>query len=140
VTDGGAPAVLRLLDAGPAAGLAESEPVVIEDEQAGPLLIVRVGAEVLAVQDRCTHQRAQLSEGFVDGCLVECPLHASAFDLRTGVPTGPPARRPLRTFEVRVVDGRVLVVVPTAELSQQAPQAQPGRAQAEDGPRAFSLT
>lgn len=135
---GATSADVLLLDAGPVAGLAEGEPVVVEHERVGPVLVVRVGAEVLAVQDRCTHQRARLSQGFVEGCLVECPLHASAFDLRTGVPTGPPARRPLQTFEVRVVDGQALVAVPAPqEPAVPAPQEP---AQAGEGPRAFSPT
>ncbi|CAN5879173.1 bifunctional 3-phenylpropionate/cinnamic acid dioxygenase ferredoxin subunit [soil metagenome] len=60
-----------------------------------------------AVDDTCTHQRASLAEGWVEGDTVECPLHASCFDLRTGQPTGPPATLPVRTHEVRVVDGHI---------------------------------
>lgn len=48
-----------------------------------------------AIDDTCTHQDASLSEGWLEGCLVECPLHAASFDLRTGEPTclaGPPSR------------------------------------------------
>lgn len=70
------------------------------------------GGTLLAVEDRCSHQEAYLSDGFVEGTLVECPLHASCFDLSTGQPTGPPATRPVRTFEVRERAGMVFVVVP----------------------------
>ncbi|MFD9814602.1 MULTISPECIES: bifunctional 3-phenylpropionate/cinnamic acid dioxygenase ferredoxin subunit [Streptomyces] len=58
-----------------------------------------------AVDDLCSHQDASLSEGYVEGCLVECPLHAALFDLRTGAATCLPARRPVRTHEVAVIDG-----------------------------------
>jgi 3-phenylpropionate/trans-cinnamate dioxygenase ferredoxin subunit len=64
---------------------------------------------VYAIDDTCTHQKASLSDGFVDGCMVECPLHASCFDLRTGRPEGPPAKVAVRTHRVAVVDGMVYV-------------------------------
>jgi 3-phenylpropionate/trans-cinnamate dioxygenase ferredoxin subunit len=67
---------------------------------------------VFAVDDRCTHQEAALSEGFVEGCEVECPLHASSFDLRTGAPSGPPASQPVATYPTDVVDGSVFVQSP----------------------------
>jgi 3-phenylpropionate/trans-cinnamate dioxygenase ferredoxin component len=71
--------------------------------------VFNVDGELYAVQDRCTHQEAWLSDGFVDGCAVECPLHASLFDLRTGQPSGPPAVRAVRTYAVSVIDGDVVV-------------------------------
>ena len=82
----------------------------------GRIAVFHVAGELHAVEDRCTHQQAWLSDGFVEeaDCTVECPLHASAFDLRTGVPTGPPAVRPVRVFPVRVVDGTVVVTVPSS--------------------------
>jgi 3-phenylpropionate/trans-cinnamate dioxygenase ferredoxin subunit len=65
--------------------------------------------ELYAIDDTCTHQDASLSEGWLEGCLVECPLHAAAFDLRTGQPTCLPARRPVRTHRVTVDDGVIHV-------------------------------
>ncbi|MBO8190187.1 bifunctional 3-phenylpropionate/cinnamic acid dioxygenase ferredoxin subunit [Streptomyces oryzae] len=65
--------------------------------------------EVYAIDDTCTHQDASLSDGWLEGCEVECPLHASKFDLRTGKPDGAPARRPVRTHEVVIEDGVVHV-------------------------------
>ena len=49
--------------------------------------------EVYAIDDTCTHQDASLADGWLEGCLVECPLHASSFDLRTGEVDQPPAKR-----------------------------------------------
>jgi 3-phenylpropionate/trans-cinnamate dioxygenase ferredoxin subunit len=77
-----------------------------------PIAVFNVDGEVYAIDDTCTHQDASLSDGWVEGRLVECPLHEAAFDLRTGAPTCPPARRPVRTHAVTVhPDGRVEVHV-----------------------------
>ena len=67
--------------------------------------------EVYAIDDTCTHQDASLSEGWLEGCFVECPLHAASFDLRTGEPTCLPAKRPVKTYPVFVKDGEVHVDV-----------------------------
>jgi 3-phenylpropionate/trans-cinnamate dioxygenase ferredoxin component len=69
--------------------------------------------ELYAVDDTCTHQDASLADGWLEGCLVECPLHSSRFDLRTGAVDGPPARVPVRTHAVEVRDGTVYVRVGT---------------------------
>jgi 3-phenylpropionate/trans-cinnamate dioxygenase ferredoxin subunit len=62
-----------------------------------------------AVQDDCSHQDIPLSEGEVDGCTLECWLHGSRFDLRTGTPTGPPAVEPIPVYPVEIHDGDVYV-------------------------------
>lgn len=62
-----------------------------------------------AIDDTCTHQDASLSDGWLEDCAVECPLHAACFDLRTGQPSGPPAKKPVRTHHVTVADGAVWV-------------------------------
>lgn len=70
--------------------------------------------ELYAIDDTCTHQDASLVEGWVEGCEVECPLHASRFDLRTGEVDAPPAKRPVRTHRV-VVEGDEIFVEPSSE-------------------------
>ena len=62
-----------------------------------------------AVYDECSHAQIALSEGEVDGCTLECWLHGSRFDLRTGEPTGLPATEPVATFPVEIRDGDVYV-------------------------------
>jgi len=57
----------------------------------------------------CTHGQASLAEGFVEGTVVECPLHAGSFCLRTGTALSAPAQVPLRTYPVSVTDGIVAV-------------------------------
>ncbi|MFE7955801.1 MULTISPECIES: bifunctional 3-phenylpropionate/cinnamic acid dioxygenase ferredoxin subunit [unclassified Streptomyces] len=70
--------------------------------------------EVYAIDDTCTHQDASLADGWLEGCEVECPLHASKFDLRTGGVDAPPARLPVRTHQVVVQDGMIHVVLSDA--------------------------
>jgi 3-phenylpropionate/trans-cinnamate dioxygenase ferredoxin subunit len=65
--------------------------------------------ELYAIDDTCTHQDASLADGWLEGCEVECPLHASRFDLRTGAVDAPPAKRPVRIHQVTVTDGIVYV-------------------------------
>ena len=66
-----------------------------------------------AVRDECSHASVALSEGEVDGCTLECWLHGSRFDLKTGEPTGLPATEPVATFPVEVRGDDVYVDVST---------------------------
>lgn len=77
--------------------------------------------ELFCLDDTCTHQDASLADGWVEDCRVECPLHASTFDLRTGEVDQPPAKRPVRAHRVEVQDGVIWV-----ELSQDSPNLPPG--------------
>ena len=76
---------------------------------------------IYAIDDTCTHQDASLADGWLEGCEVECPLHASRFDLRTGRVDAPPAKKPVRTHEVTVEGGEVYIT-----LSDAAPNLPPG--------------
>jgi 3-phenylpropionate/trans-cinnamate dioxygenase ferredoxin subunit len=80
--------------------------VTVEDQD---LALARHGDEIFAVEDICSHAAVALSEGDVEDCTVECWLHGSRFDLRTGKPTGLPATEPVATFPVDVRDGDVYV-------------------------------
>ena len=75
--------------------------------------VVNCDGELLAVEDRCSHDNGDLMEGDVDsdGCTVECPRHGSVFDLRTGKPLNLPAYVPIDTFPVSVADGVIKVEV-----------------------------
>ena len=75
---------------------------------------------LFAIDDTCTHQDASLADGWLEGCEVECPLHASKFDLRTGAVDSPPAKLPVRTHEV-VVENHTIYV----RLSTEAPNLPP---------------
>ena len=77
--------------------------------------VARDGDEVFALEDQCSHAAVALSDGEVADCTVECWLHGSRFDLRTGKPIGLPATEPVATFpiEVRGRDGQRDVYVDT---------------------------
>jgi nitrite reductase/ring-hydroxylating ferredoxin subunit len=79
-----------------------------------PLALVRVNDEVFCIHDICTHEHAHLSEGFCEGFEIECPLHGSIFDVRTGEVKSLPATEGVKTFNVKVEDGDVLVEAPDA--------------------------
>ncbi|QGZ64741.1 non-heme iron oxygenase ferredoxin subunit [Paraburkholderia acidisoli] len=71
--------------------------------------LFRVDGEIHALDDICTHGNALLSEGFLDGHEIECPLHAGLVDVRTGKGTTAPIVRDTRRHDVRVDDGNLYV-------------------------------
>jgi 3-phenylpropionate/trans-cinnamate dioxygenase ferredoxin subunit len=71
--------------------------------------IVRDGEDFYAIEDECSHAAVALSEGEVQGCEIECWMHGSRFDLRTGKPLGPPATEPVPVFAVKVTGDDVLI-------------------------------
>lgn len=79
--------------------------------------VVRIDDDLYAIGDRCTHQDISLSEGEIDRDerTLECWKHGSAFSLSDGEPLSLPAVRPVPTYAVTVVDGRVLLTVDVAE-------------------------
>lgn len=76
-----------------------------------PLALVRVGEDVYCIHDICTHEHAHLSEGFCEGHEIECPLHGSIFDVRTGEVKSLPATEDVKTYNVKVEGDDVLVEV-----------------------------
>ena len=77
------------------------------------IALVRDGDEIYAIRDECSHAAIALSEGDVEGCEIECWLHGSRFDLRTGKPTSLPATEPVAIYPVSVDGDDVLVDVHT---------------------------
>ena len=73
------------------------------------LAVYNVEGTFYATDDECTHGAASLSEGLIDGDVVECPLHFGAFDIATGKPVAAPCSIPLRTYKIHVVEDNVLV-------------------------------
>ena len=71
------------------------------------IALFRVGDELFATNNLCTHGHARLCEGFVEGHEIECPLHQGRFDLRSGAATCAPAAQALRCYPVKLEGGRV---------------------------------
>jgi nitrite reductase/ring-hydroxylating ferredoxin subunit len=78
------------------------------------VLLARVNGTTYAVADSCTHGKASLSQGYLDGWEIECPLHQGRFDIRTGKATASPCRQPLAVFKVREHDGNVQILDSTS--------------------------
>jgi 3-phenylpropionate/trans-cinnamate dioxygenase ferredoxin component len=105
------------------AGLAdEFEDEDIEQVKIGPLAIAiyRAMGEFYATQDLCTHERAFLSDGVLIDCVVECPFHQGRFDVRTGKALSAPVFVPLKTYPLRIVDGKIYVKVSRADAEADA--------------------
>lgn len=85
------------------------------------LAVVRIGDDVYALSDVCSHANVSLSDGEVwcDELELECPKHGSAFDLRTGAPNSLPATQPVAAYDVRVVDGIVHLVGDPADVGER---------------------
>jgi nitrite reductase/ring-hydroxylating ferredoxin subunit len=80
-----------------------------------PIAVYNVSGAFYATADTCTHEKSSLSEdGYVEGDEIECGWHYAKFCIKTGAVTTPPATKPLETYEVRIEDGGVHVVVPDA--------------------------
>ncbi len=74
-----------------------------------PVVLVREGDQVHALYDVCSHAEVRLSEGDVYDGTLECWLHGSCFDIRSGKPTGPPATKPVPVYPVKIDGDDVLV-------------------------------
>ena len=81
------------------------------DVDGEPIAVFHVGEHYYATSDVCTHEEASLSEGDLDGELIECPLHGARFNVRTGEVKSLPAVVRLKTYPVRVVADAVEVEV-----------------------------
>ena len=92
-----------------------------DDVAEGTALRVETGDLIVAVfniegqfyvtDDQCTHGPGSLSEGYIDGDVVECNFHNGQFDIRTGEVVSPPCMIPVRTYPVTVENGAVTIEV-----------------------------
>lgn len=99
------------IDVGPADALGDQTPLGV-DLDGQPVLVVRCGSAVYAVDDLCTHDGESLEGAEVESCEITCPRHGARFCLRTGEVLAPPAYEPLNTYEVKIEQGRVLIDQP----------------------------
>lgn len=80
---------------------------IIVDKQA--VLLANVEDTLYAIEDQCSHEDASLYNGALKGDCVECPLHGSRFDLKTGQPKEEPATEPVKTFAVTSEENGVYI-------------------------------
>jgi nitrite reductase/ring-hydroxylating ferredoxin subunit len=94
-------------------GADEVEPgTAIRVETAGlALAVFNLDGEFFVTDDACTHGPGQLSEGFIEGDVVECNFHQGLFNIRTGAVVQPPCVVPVKTYKAGVADGRVYIDV-----------------------------
>jgi 3-phenylpropionate/trans-cinnamate dioxygenase ferredoxin subunit len=74
-----------------------------------PVALFHTDSGWFAIDDLCTHGKASLSEGFLDGEVIECPLHMGQFSLESGLPLCPPLTKPVRTHRVILADDEVFI-------------------------------
>ena len=80
--------------------------VVVENKE---IAVFRSGQNYYATDSCCTHARAPLVDGYLDGEIIECPLHQGRFDLRNGRALCSPATVNLKTYSTRTVNGELQV-------------------------------
>lgn len=73
------------------------------------IAVFNVGGEYYAIDDTCSHEQASLSQGELEGYIIECPLHGSRFDIRTGQVKSLPAVVPVVSFKL-VLDGEDIII------------------------------
>ena len=82
--------------------------VEVDDE---PVCLINLDGELHAINDTCTHEEASLSDGTIDGDLIECPLHGGAFNIRTGAAAAMPVVVATEKYDVRIVGDEVQIAV-----------------------------
>jgi len=94
------------------ADVAEGAAIAVKVGQREVALYHLPGGEFRATDNICTHEYAQLHEGWLENGEIECPLHAGKFDVRTGKATSAPCELPIDVFEVKVEGADLLLKVP----------------------------
>jgi 3-phenylpropionate/trans-cinnamate dioxygenase ferredoxin subunit len=80
--------------------------------RARPLALYRINGQVYCTDNLCTHAEAFLSDGYLEGHEIECPLHGARFDIRTGRALCPPANKDINAYPVRVDGDDVMADLP----------------------------
>jgi nitrite reductase/ring-hydroxylating ferredoxin subunit len=75
------------------------------------LAVFNLDGEYYVTDDQCTHGPGLLSEGFIDGDLIECNFHNGQFNIKTGEVASPPCMVPVKTYPTTVENGRVFIDV-----------------------------
>jgi nitrite reductase/ring-hydroxylating ferredoxin subunit len=81
----------------------------VEVEGLPPLAVFNLDGRYYVTDDTCTHGKASLAEGYVEGTAIECPWHGGRFDIASGRPTCLPAVEPITTYPATVVGDDVCI-------------------------------
>lgn len=88
----------------------EEEGFLVEFPDRPAVAVFKYDDKFHVINDKCSHGNASLCEGEVDGCEVECPFHAGAFNFITGEPTAAPCTIPMRVYATRIIDAKLYMV------------------------------
>jgi 3-phenylpropionate/trans-cinnamate dioxygenase ferredoxin subunit len=106
MSEGGYERVAALTD------VPEGSPLAVRLQSGAGVCVVRVGGEIYAFADRCSHADFPMSDGdMVDDYVIECGLHGAQFDVRTGEALEEPAESPLSLYGVKLRDGTIWIRV-----------------------------
>jgi nitrite reductase/ring-hydroxylating ferredoxin subunit len=100
--------LLHLLELCPTSDVQPGSAIKIEKDGM-TLAVFNVEDQYYVTDDLCTHGPGSLSEGYIEGDVVECDFHNGAFNIRTGEVVAPPCMVPLRTYSAHSVDGKVYI-------------------------------
>ena len=98
----------------PAGDVAPGEALKVETGDLS-LAVFNIEGAFYVTDDACTHGPGSLSEGYIDGEVVECNFHQGCFNIRTGEVVLPPCMVPVKTYTTQVEDGIVYIELPSAE-------------------------
>lgn len=101
---------MQWTDAAAVADVPEEDIIGI-DVAGRDIALYSVEGRIYATDNVCTHGNARLCDGFLEGHEIECPLHQGKFDVRTGQPTCAPITEAIRSYPVKIEDGRVWLVL-----------------------------
>jgi nitrite reductase/ring-hydroxylating ferredoxin subunit len=92
----------------------QGEPRCFELPNGTRIALFKIDDEIYAIDDKCTHGSASLSEGWQEAGVIECPFHGGSFNIRTGQPVSFPCVEPVRTYEVKLDGDTVAIRLPSA--------------------------
>ena len=75
------------------------------------ILLTKIGADIYAFENKCSHENVPFGEREIINGQIQCPMHGSCFDVRTGAPLQLPAVVEIKTYEVKVENNNVLVAI-----------------------------
>lgn len=105
---GGVVALVKLCAFG---DVEEGVPVPVTVDNLPELGVYKLNGMIFVADNRCTHGLANLTDGFQEGKIIECPFHGGSFDLTTGEPSSAPCQIPIKTYAAKVMDGFIYIDV-----------------------------